>query len=371
MGRKDGEHPTTGPGPGHVSRRQALRSLGIAGGAAWVVPQVLSVPAAAAATLAPPTPGLTAGWIAQHTIAGSCVGITANYQPFTPNGTASSWSALPRSCGSLLVRTMYGVGSNGLGTVIAVGDQNFRVRWTGSGSTMSHDGQPFGGTLNTYNDISAGGTTWVAVGNIGRIRRSTDDGVAFAAPTSQPAGSPALTFVSHDHGTWICGGGTIGLLWRSTDGGDSWTDVSIGGSTSAIFQDATYVAATSTWLACGTLGEIWSSVDDGLTWTLQHDSGADSWTGIDSSGSVVVACAAGLGRLTRSTDGGGSFTESTIGGGTPAFNDIKAGPDQEWMAVGLANEIWWSDDGGGTWSSASGLPSLRTWQSVTHASVAD
>ena len=168
----------------------------------------------------------------------------------------------------------------------------------------------------------------------------------------------------------MCGGGTIGLLWRSTDGGATWTSVSIGG-TSAIWQDVCYVRSTSTWLVCGTLGEIWASVDDGLTWTLRHDSGADSWTGIDANHGIVVACAAGLGRLVRSTDSGATFSVTTIGGGTPAFNDIKAGPDDEWMVVGLANEIWWSDDNAGTWTAASGLPSLRTWNAVTHAASAD
>lgn len=352
-----------------LHRRRALAGMGAAGAMAWATPTVLTVEAAAAAT-PPPTPGLTAGWLAQHTLAGSCSGITFAYQPYTPNGTATSWSALPRSCGSLLVRTLYGIGSNGSGTTIAVGDQNFRVRWTGCGASMANDSQAFSGSLNTYNDIAASGTTWVAVGNSGRIRRSTDDGVTFGGTTSQPAGVPALTFVAHDHGTWIAGGGTIGLVWRSTDGGATWASVSIG-TTSAIFADATFTSGTGRWLVCGTLGEIWSSTDDGLTWALAFDSGADSWTGIDADGSVVVACAAGLGRLARSTDGGLSFTTSTLGGGTPAFNDIKAGPDQEWMAVGLANQVWWSDDGGATWSAASGLPSLRTWNAVTHCDVAD
>ncbi|MCB1250218.1 MAG: hypothetical protein R2699_13715 [Acidimicrobiales bacterium] len=368
--RGSGRHQAAGDGTRAAwSRRRALGVLGAVGGAAWVAPQVLSIDAAAAAS-PPPTPGLQPGWLAQHTLAGSCSGITANYQPYTPNSTATSWSTLPRSCGSLLVRTMYGIGSNGSGTVIAVGDQNFRVRWTGSGATMANDSQAFGGSLNTYNDISASGTTWVAVGNSGRIRRSTDDGVTFSSPSSQPGGAPALTFIRHAHGTWLCGGGTIGLLWRSTDGGATWTSVSIGG-TSAIWQDVCYVRSTSTWLVCGTLGEIWASVDDGLTWTLRHDSGADSWTGIDANHGIVVACAAGLGRLVRSTDGGATFSVTTIGGGSPAFNDIKAGPDDEWMVVGLANEIWWSDDNAGTWTAASGLPSLRTWNAVTHAASAD
>lgn len=265
---------------------------------------------------------------------------------------------------------MYGIGSNGSGTIIAVGDQNFRVRWTGCGSSMTNDSQPFGGSLNTYNDIAANGTNWVAVGNIGRIQRSGDDGVTFAAPTSQPSGSPALQFVAHHNGTWIAGGGTIGLLWRSTDNGANWSSVGPA-STSAIFNDVTYSTAQARWLASGTLGEIWESTDDGLSWSLNVDTGADSWAGIDANGSTVIAVAAGLGRLARSTDGGLTWSTSAIGGGTPAFTSVKAGPDAEWMAVGLANEVWWSDDDGATWSAASGLPSLRTWQDVTHCSIAD
>ena len=350
-----------------TTRRQLLGRMAVATGVAWTAPQILSMEAASAAT---PTPGLTAGWAAQHSIAGSCSGITASYQPYTPNSSATSWSPLPRSCGSLLVRTLYGLGSNGTGTIIAVGDQSFRVRWTSSGGTMSQDSQGLPGSFGVYRDIAASGTAWVAVGDSGAIARSTDDGVTFSGTTSQPAGAPGLSFVATSgSGTWLAGGGTIGLLWRSTDGGATWSDVSIG-STSAIFQGATYVASASRWLAAGTLGEIWQSDDDGVTWALNIDTGSDSWAGIAARGSTVVAVAAGLGRIARSTNAAGSWTTTTIGGGTPAFTNVAAGPDQEWMAVGLANQVLWSDDDGASWSAASGLPSLRTWEDVVHADVA-
>jgi len=361
---------TDGP---RQSRREAIRTIAGAGGigaVAWSAPAILSSDAAAAQTV--PQPDLTGSWFAQHTLAGSqCPPFTNGAQaPFTPNATATSWSRLAIA-GNCLVWTAFGIGSNGTGTVIAVGDQNFRARWTGCGASATDNGQPFSGSLNTYNDIAANGANWVAVGNQGRIRRSSDDGVNFGNTSSQPGGAPALTFISHDHATWIAGGGTIGLVWRSTDNGANWANVSVS-PTSSILQGATYSPISNDWFVCGTVGEIWRSIDDGLTWSLHHDSGADSWTEIDANDSgTVIACAAGLGRLSRSINGGATFSEFTIGGGTPAFNAIKAGLDVQWMAVGLANQIWYSLDDGATWTAASGLPSLRTWNDVTQCDVAD
>lgn len=342
----------------------------------------LAVPALLTSGSAGAASAVSSGWRAQHTLAGSqCAPFTNGAQaPYRPtNGTATSWSKLGMKS-NCLVWTAYGIGSNGLGTVIAVGDQNFRARWTSGGTSATHNSQPFSGSLNTYNDVAANGTNWVAVGNIGRIRYSADDGVSWSS-ASTPGGVPALSFVAQHHGTWIAGGGTAKLLWRSTDNGRTWSNVSVPGSGHAFgdlvtFTGATYDVVSGKWFASGWYGEIWTSSNDGQSWTLSWDNASDDfWTDIDAAADgTVIASSAGWGKIARTTNGGTGWTPFNIGPGLlkdASFNGIKAGPDGEWMAVGLANRVYYSLDKGVTWTPSSGLPSLRTWNDVTHVSVAD
>jgi len=319
---------------------------------------------------------LSGGWRAQHTLAGSqCWPFTGGAQaPYAPNGTGTAWSKQSMSS-NCLVWTSYGIGSNGLGTVISVGDQNFRARWTGGGSAPSQNSQAFSGSLNTYADIAANGTNWAAVGNIGRIRYSANDGVSFSA-ASTPGGVPALEFVSQHHGTWITGGGNARLLWRSTDNGRRWSDVSVSPAiqSTMIFQGATYDSASATWIAVGSYGEIWKSTNDGATWSIAyHLVSNDFFTDVDAStDGTIIASTASWGRMGKSTNGGASWTFFNIGGiALPAWNAIKAGPTGEWIVAGLANRVYFSLDNGVNWAPASGLPSTRTWNDLTHASVAD
>jgi len=71
-----------------------------------------------------------------------------------------------------------------------------------------------------------------------------------------------------------------GLIYRSTDTGATWTQVS-----SPVNTDLYAVAASSSgrWTACGAGGVIVQSLDDGVTWTLQDSQGvtADLYAACD------------------------------------------------------------------------------------------
>lgn len=361
--------------PEHGRSRSRVRRVGRP--AALAAALLVSVSVLFASHGAGAASSLSSGWLAQHTLAGSqCWILTSGAQaPYSPNGTASSWSkkSMKENC---LVWTAYGIGSNGQGTVISVGDQNMRGRWTNYGNTAAQNSQAFRGSLNTYNDVAANGTTWVAVGNIGRIQRSNDDGVTFSSAASTPGGVPALSFVAQHHGTWIVGGGSSQLLWRSTDGGSSWSNVSppaVPNGAPTEFQSAVYNPVYGRWFAAGSQGQIWQSSNDGASWTLNVDATDDSWINRIDVGptGTMIAVTAGFGISARSTDGGATWNWTNIDGPSlPAFRTVKAGPAGEWIAAGLANRVYYSLDDGVTWNKATGLPSLRTWEDLTYAYVA-
>ncbi|NNF59641.1 MAG: hypothetical protein HKN04_15500, partial [Rhodothermaceae bacterium] len=156
-----------------------------------------------------------------------------------------------------LSETLYDVARRpDTGTLVAVGggDVAVMLRSTDDGQTWAFGTPTFGGTTLAVG--YAGNDTWYAVGENG-VKISTDDGQTWADDPNQPAISgsfvsvafrDAMTGMLLDAGT---GTGGTGNSWRTTDGGQTWTDVI--GATGA--TDVTY-AGNDTWYVTQDLGDV-------------------------------------------------------------------------------------------------------------------
>ena len=127
--------------------------------------------------------------------------------------------------------------------------------WTTSSSNI--------GAYQTINSVAYGNGLWVAVGDYGQIRTSTDT-VTWTTQTSvlSYSGSNKLNSVAYGNGLWAVGGytGSGGVIAYSTDA-ITWTTAI---SDTRFIQEITY--GGSVWLAGGSYHTIYKSTD-AITWT--------------------------------------------------------------------------------------------------------
>lgn len=161
-----------------------------------------------------------------------------------------------------------------------------------------------------------------------------------------------------------------GGLFRSIDGGDTWTHVS--GLQAGNVYDVEFAPDGTAYI--GTLEGIWRSTNGGVSWTqlplniglndvvlevaIEPGNPNNLWVGVDSAlGTQPI-------NLLRSTDGGASWTNMTppqaaLGCEGIAFNPNNAA--QVYAAftgsLGGGSAFWYSPNSGSTWfSRSSGLP---------------
>lgn len=171
-------------------------------------------------------------------------------------------------------------------------------------------------------------------------------------------------------------GGSGGGLYRSTDGGATWSEVpALAGSS---VYDIEFTAGGKAWLA--TESGVRASVDDGLSWTA-HDLGIGPNqtvydVGLDpgSPTTLWVTIADSFGfqpiNVMRSTDDGATWVNRTPRG-RPIISGtgIAVDPTDSDTVIAIfggsfgGGQVWVTTDGGATWSNRSaGLPAnpMRT-----------
>jgi photosystem II stability/assembly factor-like uncharacterized protein len=166
------------------------------------------------------------------------------------------------------------------------------------------------------------------------------------------------------------GGSVGGTLYRSSDGGNTWSEVSALDGTSVF--DIEFAPDGTTYL--GTQDSIWKSTDGGLSWTvlnlgvgvndqvfdvaLDPSDPSTLWAGIaDAFGSQPV-------NVMRSTDGGATWANRTPPLAAPiSARAIAVDPSDSNAVIAVfggdfgGGEVWVSTDGGDSWMDRSaGLP---------------
>ena len=183
-------------------------------------------------------------------------------------------------------------------------------------------------------------STVIVVGSSGTGARSTNGGSTWTALTMNVA-TTAINAVAYDGGTDLVAVCSAGKITYSTDSGATWTQAAGTGATT--FNDVVWHAAGSVWLAVRTDGEVWSSAD-GISWSsLIAGTGANGLpagaiNSIASEGTTVMA-ANQDGTMSRSTNSGASWTFSTID------SDFVVEPSKGVAGDGNSNWIVARDDG--------------------------
>lgn len=189
---------------------------------------------------------------------------------------------------------------------------------------------------------------WIATngppgaGYLGSVYRSTDDGANFTevTPTNMTAG---YSIATDEDGVW-CVGCSSGQIWRSSDDGATWTKVYEDG-TSNWFSIAT--DGNGIWTVVNTYGgTIYRSADNGLTWALAYSSG-NTLTGIATDKAGVWCAVASSGRVFRSVTSAVEFLRFYDGDGLGIATDASIIISFNGQVYAINdNDMWkWSDSG--------------------------
>ena len=195
----------------------------------------------------------------------------------------------------------------------------------------------------------------IAVGDYGYIYKSTDGGSTWTNVFTHTISGIttdllAVDFASETHG-WAVGANSYAL--RTTDGGLTWTVQTPRGLPGLSLTDV-YAVDGDTAYVCGRTsagGEVFYTTNGGTTWTSAPALIGANTTGISVSPNGTIWLADGVGRVWKSSDNGASWVLSTTGPTTTAlFNPRIFVASDNIVYVINKYEILRTIDGGATWT---------------------
>ena len=226
------------------------------------------------------------------------------------------------------------------------------------------------GTNYQFNGIAFGGSTFNVVGASGYTYRSTNNGSSWSRvspPSTNLQNGPNgysyyynrnLYGVSFGNNTFVAVG-DVGKIVRSTDNGANWSNVTTGRTGSSgysYYLGSLYGTGTlrgvgfgnGTFVAVGDSGKILTSTNNGSSWDNETAVNSNNLYGVSFGNSTFVAVGQN-GTILRSTNNGASWSNSSPGGNT--LWAVTFG-NNIFMAVGTGGRIVKSTDNGSNWSSS-------------------
>ena len=218
-----------------------------------------------------------------------------------------------------------------------------------------------------------GGTAWVAgAGNA--VYFTHDGGDSWEVQTT---GAPSWTvwravrFADRQHGLLLGQAATRTLLYRSADGGRSWTPVAL--PVDAALSGLELYGPHLAWLV-GVRGLVLRSSDGGQSWQ-RGSVGGPAWglpaadlNAVDFTGAQEGVVVGAAGAAYRTTDGGRTWTAAAV----PARSDlldVTMRTSQAGWAVGRLGTVLRTTDGGRSWQRIWLLPQPVSYVAVDFASL--
>ncbi len=217
---------------------------------------------------------------------------------------------------------------------------------------IAYDGSGAGAPTRDFTRTSNGGTLWKA------------DSVK-ATPAIDPNNQiAAITAISKDT-AWVSlfGNGTsIGGVYRTNDGGMTWTKQATATYNAGSFEDWIYFWDKNNGVAFGdpntTNWEIYYTTNGGTTWTAVPAAnlptvGAGQWgvTGVFSVAGGAAYGGTNYGAVLKSVDMGVHWTASTVHGGSQIDKVVFKDANNGMAVVGPNNDsIYTTTNGGTSWT---------------------
>jgi hypothetical protein len=199
----------------------------------------------------------------------------------------------------------------------------------------------------------------------GAMYRSTDDGHTFSLVQNLGAGVRVVQVLRLANDTLIAFVRTNGVIWASSDNGQTWVS-GTGPAGTYARNDASVQLASGRIVSGCHNGHAFTSDDNGASWTDRGQIGTASVIysmEVAANGNVVAGSnEPGGGLIYVSTDSGATWTVATTMPATKmgSVHGIALAADGALVATGgITNDVWRSTDHGVTWTEAEpGIPPL-------------
>lgn len=202
-------------------------------------------------------------------------------------------------------------------------------------------------SVNGIRDIEfANNTLGYAAGYAGSSLKKTTDGGNTWTPLTPPT-SNALWGVSVVNANTLYVSGTGKVVWKSTNGGSSFSVVDLPPGPSDLVVDLDFVS-TTTGCALGQYRGVWRTTTGGLSWTNTYPSANIEYVSIHFVDGLTGFVVGEAGTILKTIDGGITWNPQVSGSASRLqyvhFLDLNNG-----IVAGYDGTILHTVDGGATW----------------------
>jgi photosystem II stability/assembly factor-like uncharacterized protein len=226
--------------------------------------------------------------------------------------------------------------------------------WTLSNTDIPGSGSFFGLHLRDDGTAWAIGSILNLAGTIGILYKSPDMGETWQSALNVDNTKFAnITFADDANGCLV---GDTGLVMLTSDTGTTWSEIQTNpGDSIGNLWSVSFANADTGW-AAGTQGTIIRTTDAGQSWTLQESGTTHSLADIAVIDAMTVWIVGNHGNVLKTVNAGETWAEIDIGEITDLWSITFSDANSGWI-VGDMGFMMKSEDGGVTWEErVSGTP---------------